>query len=174
MLKRVVWENLEMVLIAFLIVSPVRYFLVQPFVVHGSSMEPNFYSNDYLVVDELSYRFRSPERYEVVVFKAPNQPKQYYIKRIIGLPKETVIIEEGKISVIDNSGKMIDLKEEFLPPSSETSGKLKITLKENQLFVLGDNRASSYDSRNWGPLERDRLVGRVWFRLWPLALSKSK
>ena len=167
MWKRILLENLEMIIIAFLIVLPVRYFLIQPFIVHGSSMEPTFFTQDYLIIDELSYHFRSPDRYEVIVLKAPNHPNQYYIKRIIGLPNETVEINNGEVAIIEPSGKKIDLQENFLPASTMTSGNLTITLNPEQYFVLGDNRVASYDSRNWGPFNKDLIVGRVWLRLWP-------
>ncbi|NMB92323.1 MAG: signal peptidase I [Parcubacteria group bacterium] len=167
MWKKILWENLEMVLIALLIVLPVRYFLIQPFIVHGSSMEPNFFTQDYLIIDELSYRFRPPQRYEVVVLKAPNHPNQYYIKRIIGLPNETVEIHNGEVSIIDTSGKKITLQENFLAPNTVTSGNLTIALNSQQYFALGDNRVASYDSRNWGPFTKDLIIGRVWLRLWP-------
>jgi len=167
MWKKILWENIEMIFIAILIVAPIRYFLVQPFIVHGSSMEPNFYTQDYLIVDELSYRFRTPERYEVIVFKAPNHPDQYYIKRIIGLPSESIKVEDGNISVFDSSGSLIPLNQDFLPEGVNTSGNLNLTIGENELFVLGDNRLASYDSRNWGPLEKELIIGRVWLRLWP-------
>jgi len=161
------WENLEIILIALLVVVPIRYFLVQPFIVHGSSMEPNFYTNDYLIIDELSYHFRSPRRYEVVVFKAPNHSHQYYIKRIIGLPGETIEIKEGKVFVGDKNNQPVELQEKFLPPSLQTSGSVHLTLDSNHYFVLGDNRPVSYDSRNWGPLAKNLIIGRVWLRLWP-------
>lgn len=156
-----------MVFIAILIVAPIRYFLIQPFIVHGSSMEPNFYTQDYLIIDELSYRFRPATRYEVIVFKAPNHPNQYYIKRVIGLPLETIKIENGQMTIIDASGVPVPLKQDFLPAHSITSGNLQLTLGADQYFVLGDNRLASYDSRNWGPLNKDLIVGRVWLRLWP-------
>lgn len=167
MWKKIVRENIEMIFIAILIVAPIRYFLIQPFIVHGSSMEPNFYTQDYLIIDELSYRFRQPVRYEVIVFKAPNHLKQYYIKRVIGLPSETIIIEDGNITVLDSSGTQIFLEENFLPETSSTSGNIQLILGENELFVLGDNRLASYDSRNWGPLDQKLVIGRVWLRLWP-------
>ncbi len=167
MWRKIVRENIEMIFIAILIVAPIRYFLIQPFIVHGSSMEPNFYTQDYLIIDELSYRFRQPARYEVIVFKAPNHPRQYYIKRILALSMETIIIEDSNITVFDSSGAQVFLEEDFLPEVSNTSGNLQLTLEENELFVLGDNRLASYDSRNWGPLDEKLVIGRVWLRLWP-------
>jgi signal peptidase I len=169
MWRRILLENLEMIIIAFLIVLPVRYFLIQPFIVHGSSMEPTFFTQDYLIIDELSYHFRNPDRYEVIVLKAPNHPNQYYIKRIIGLPNETVEINNKEVSIIEPSGKKIDLQENFLPEGTVTSGNLTITLNPEQYFVLGDNRVASYDSRNWGPFNKNLIVGKVWLRLWPFS-----
>jgi signal peptidase I len=167
MWRKILWENLEMIFIAILIVAPIRYFLIQPFIVHGSSMEPNFYTQDYLIIDELTYRFRNPERYEVIVFKAPNHQNQYYIKRIIGLPGETISIDDGQIEISPPLKDSFLLEQDFLPNGLRTSGNLKLTLANNQFFVLGDNRLASYDSRNWGPVERNLIIGRVWLRLWP-------
>ncbi|MGB9726609.1 MAG: signal peptidase I [Minisyncoccia bacterium] len=166
MWKKLIWENLEMMFIAFLIVVPVRAFIIQPFIVHGSSMEPNFYTRDYLIIDEISYRFRSPQRYEVIVFKAPNRPSQYYIKRIIALPNETIEIKNNKIFITNAKGKTFELKETYLA-NNNTSGNISLKLGPNQYFVLGDNRLASYDSRNWGPLDKNLIIGRVWLRLWP-------
>lgn len=168
MWKNILWENLEIILIALLIVVPLRTFVVQPFIVHGSSMEPNFYPKDYLIIDELSYHFRDPQRYEIIVFKAPNQPSQFYIKRIIGLPNEEVEIKNGQITITTVTGKTLPIEEPFLPKNITTEGNLKIKLGPDQFFVLGDNRQASYDSRNWGPVDQDLIIGRVWLRLLPL------
>ncbi|MDD5760454.1 MAG: signal peptidase I [Candidatus Pacebacteria bacterium] len=167
MWRKIVWENLEMIFIAILIVIPIRHFLIQPFIVHGSSMEPNFYTRDYLIIDELTYRFRDPLRHEIVVFKAPNHSSQYYIKRIIGLPNETISIKDGQITVTTFSGDSFILQEDFLPSGLVTSGNLELTLGSDEYFVLGDNRLASYDSRNWGPVKKDLIIGRVWLCLWP-------
>jgi len=168
MWKKILKENLEMILIALMVVLPIRYFLIQPFVVQGSSMEPNFFPKNYLIVDELSYRFREPKRFEVIVFKSPNSLKQYYIKRIIGLPNERVIIKNGEIRIINQKGEEVKLKEDFLSQGMVTKGEVDITLKNDQYFLLGDNRIASYDSRNWGPISKELIVGRVWLRLWPI------
>jgi len=126
-------------------------------------MEPNFYTQDYLIVDELSYRFRTPERYEVIVFKAPNHPGQYYIKRIVGLPGETVEIRSGQI-LINNS--ILD-ESEYFSKEILTQGNIKIKLDQDKYFVLGDNRKASSDSRQWGALPQDNIIGQVWIRAWP-------
>lgn len=173
---RFVWEITKIVFIALAIVVPIRLFLFQPFLVRGQSMEPSFHHNDYLIIDEISYRIREPERGEVIVFKFPRNPSQRFIKRIIGLPGETVQIKDGYVTIIKN-GKARKLDEsDYLPFSLKTPGDLKITLKEGEYFVLGDNRATSADSRSWGPLPKKYIIGRVFFRAWPvtaLALIKE-
>lgn len=162
------WEVVKIVVLALVIVAPIRYFLFQPFIVKGASMSPAFHNGDYLIVDEISYRFREPKRGEVVVFKYPPIPSQKFIKRIIGLPGEEVLLENGRITIINQAGEKMVLDESsyLLSPPIGT-GRSKILLKENEYFVLGDNRAHSFDSRKWGGLPRKYIVGRVIFRAWP-------
>lgn len=162
------WELIKIFLIALLIVIPIREFVFQPFFVKGQSMEPNFHDYDYLIVDELSYRFHSPERGDVVVLKNPNNPAQKFIKRIIGLPGETVIIENGKV-IIEKDNKSFVLDETpYLDGNNFTPGNVKITLAEDEYFVMGDNRKKSYDSRFFGPVKRKDIIGRFALRVWPL------
>lgn len=159
-----VFEIVKVFVIAAAIVVPVHYFLFQPYLVKGESMEPNFKNGDYLIVDEISYRFQEPKRGEVIVFKYPNDPSQRYIKRIVGLPGETIGIEGNRI--------MIDrqvLKEPYIPSFEVTQGTMEFKLKNNQYFVMGDNRMASFDSRRWGSLPRKNIIGRVVFRAWPFA-----
>jgi len=169
-----IWEVSKIVIIALLIVVPIRYFVFQPFFVRGQSMEPNFYNGDYLIIDELSYQFRAPQRGEVVVFKYPNDTTQRYIKRIVGLPGETVAVNSGKVFVYQEDGSPMALDESvYLPQSTQTQGNTKITLSKDEYFVLGDNRSLSADSRAWGTLPEEDLIGRVIFRAWPFsALAK--
>ena len=168
-----VWEILKIVIIALIIVVPIRYFLFQPFFVKGQSMEPAFENGDYLIIDEISYQFRDPQRGEVVVFKYPNDPSQRYIKRIIGLPGETVEIKEGEVIIYNQSGRQFLEEAEYLNSSVYTPGDLQITLGGEEYFVLGDNRVASLDSRRWGPLAEDYIIGRVFLRAWPfVALAK--
>jgi len=164
-----VWEIFKIVIIALLIVVPIRYFLFQPFFVKGQSMEPNFENGDYLIVDELSYRFRDPQRGEVIVFKFPQNTSQRYIKRIVGLPGEAVEIENGKVTI---NSQILD-ERNYLSSTIFTLGNLQVTLAENEYFVLGDNRLVSADSRKWGVLPRENIIGRVILRAWPFtALAK--
>ncbi len=162
------WEFLKIVIIAAIIVLPIRYFLFQPFIVKGDSMVPNFHSGDYLIVDEISYRFSKPGRGDVIVLKFPLDPSQRFIKRIIGLPGEDIDIEQGKIK-ISKDGKDFYLKENYLPDSLATEGDIKINLKNDQYFVLGDNRQFSYDSRRWGVLPANDIIGRAVFRVLPIS-----
>jgi signal peptidase I len=170
-----IWEVAKIVIIALLIVVPVRYFVFQPFFVKGQSMEPNFSDGDYLIVDEITYRFRPPQRGEVIVFKYPDDPSQRYIKRIIGLPGEIIEIEQGKViiySVKEEGGITLE-ESDYLSSPAFTSGDLRITLSGNEYFVLGDNRTASADSRRWGPLPLENIIGRALIRAWPpTALAK--
>jgi len=168
-----IWEILKVVIIALVIVIPIRYFLFQPFFVKGQSMEPNFESGDYLIIDEITYRFRNPERGEVIVFQYPQDHSQRFIKRIIGLPGETVEIKDGKVKIYKNGQPQILDEDAYLPPLVYTSGNIRVELNDDQYFVLGDNRNFSFDSRGFGPLPREDIIGRVVIRAWPFAnLSK--
>jgi signal peptidase I len=164
-----IWEVAEVVIIAVATVFFIRTFVVQPFLVSGASMEPNFSGGDYLLIDEISYRFREPQRGEVVVFKYPNDPATFYIKRIIGLPGEKLTIKNGEVFVLNSDFPQgAKVKEDYLRPGIKTSGNVNVTLADNQYFVLGDNRNYSFDSRSWGPLVKDNIVGLVRLRLFPI------
>ena len=163
-------EIIKVFLIALAIVIPVRYFLIQPFYVKGASMEPTYADHEYLIIDELSYYLRSPERGEVVVFKYPRNPRQYYIKRIVGLPGDTIFIKDKKVIIKDGEKEMMVLDEtSYLDPSVPTNSfnYSEVTLDENEFFVMGDNRTASYDSRHFGPIENDAIVGRALIRVLP-------
>jgi signal peptidase I len=137
-------------------------------------MEPNFDNGQYLVIDEISYRFNQPERGEVIVFKYPTDPSQYYIKRIIGLPNETVEIKDSQVIIYNQEfpqGIVLD-ESVYLTADMVTQGKTKIKLGQEEYFVLGDNRLASSDSRQWGALSKDNIIGRVWIRAWPFHLAK--
>ena len=157
------WEIAEVVLIAGVTVFVIRTFLIQPFLVNGASMEPNFFHSNYLLVDEITYRFREPARGEVIVFRSPQDRSTFFIKRIIGLPGDEITIENNEISV---NGRQ--LQEKYLSPNIKTAGSFDIKLGEDEYFVLGDNRYNSFDSRNWGLLRRDKIIGLVRLRLFPV------
>lgn len=163
-----VWEIAKIVIIALAIVVPIRYFLFQPFFVKGQSMEPNFENGDYLIIDELSYRIREPQRGEIIVFKFPHDITQRYIKRIIGLPGETVEISNDRV-IISKEGSDSQILDEssYLGSSIQTTGNLRVILGQDEYFVLGDNRPVSSDSRRWGVVPKADIVGRVYVRAWP-------
>jgi signal peptidase I len=164
-------ELVKVLLVSLAIVLPVRYFIVQPFIVRGASMEPSFYDRDYLVVDELSYAFREPARGEVVVFRYPQDPRQFFIKRIIGLPGEQVEIKSGQVKIINSlQPQGFILEEPYLNNLWLAVGPDAVSvLGPQEYFVLGDNRAASSDSRFWGALTRKFLIGRAVFRAWPFS-----
>lgn len=167
------WEIAKIVIIALLIVVPIRYFIFQPFFVRGQSMEPNFYNGDYLIIDEISYRFGEPQRGEVVVFKYPDNPSQRYIKRIVGLPGERIEIEAGQVLIYQNGTNQVLDESGYLPEFLQTLGNIEISLDQDEYFVLGDNRPFSSDSRKWGSLPEENIIGRVIIRAWPIdALAK--
>ncbi len=168
-LERIALFFLELVKIAILAgitIFLVRYFLFKPFYVKGESMVPSFHEKEYLIVDELTYRFRDPERGEVIVFESPTAPDDSYLKRVIGLPEERIRIEDGQVTVCKVECKKLD--EPYLNDDS-TAGDVAITLGVDQYFVMGDNRDASYDSRRFGPIEKDSIVGRTFLRGWPLS-----
>ncbi|MEK9174571.1 MAG: signal peptidase I [Patescibacteria group bacterium] len=166
--KDFVWETIKIVVVSLLIILPIRFFIIQPFFVRGESMVPSFNDKDYLIIDEISYRFNKPQRGEVVVFRFPQEPSQYYIKRIIGLPEETVEIKEGLVKVYNRERPLgFELREKYL--AENTPGDVKIKLDDNEYFVLGDNRDASSDSRRWGPLGQHLIIGRAWLRIWPVS-----
>ena len=168
------FEVVKITVITLAIILPIRYFLMQPFFVKGASMEPNFEDGQYLIIDELSFRFRPVERGEVLVFRYPLDPTQYYIKRVIGLPNETIEISDGKIKVQNTEHSLGFVLDEstYLPPTITTYGENKITLGADEYFVMGDNRQASYDSRRWGALPGKNIIGRAWVRAWPVNLAK--
>ena len=164
----IVWEFLKIILIAAVIVLPIRYFIFQPFIVKGESMMPNFQSGDYLIVDELSYLVSKPHRGDVVVLKYPLDMSQRFIKRIVALPGETVEIKNGKITITKDSNTIVLNEKNYLPNLSGTDGDIRMTLDGDNYFVFGDNRDHSYDSRKWGILPKQDIVGKAALRLFPI------
>lgn len=165
------WEIAKVIIISLAIIIPVRMFVIQPFIVEGASMVPNFHDGEYLVVDEISYRLTSLKRGDVVIFHPPSLPDVYYIKRIIGLPGETFEIKDGSIYITPvNSTKSYKLDEAAYLPSSELDAgqnMKSLTLKNNEFFLMGDNRHNSLDSRRFGPVPLDHIRGRVLVRAYP-------
>ncbi len=165
-----IFELLKVVAISIVIIIPIRYFLIQPFYVKGASMEPTFHDHEYLIIDEISYRFGEPKRGDVVVFRYPRDPREYYIKRVIGLPGEKIQVKGGDIFIYNNENpEGFKLEEKYLPSNLETYGATEeiISVGEGEYYVFGDNRPTSKDSRNFGPVKRSFLIGKVLLRGWP-------
>lgn len=164
--KESLWDILRFLLIALAIVIPVRILVAQPFVVSGSSMVPTFHNGDYLIINELSYRLGDPNRFDVVVFRYPNDTTKFFIKRIIGLPNDTIDIAGNTVTITNEEypdGWIID------QPYVQNFGdnETHFELKDKEYFVMGDNRGASSDSRYWGAVPRDHIVGKPLVRLLP-------
>jgi signal peptidase I len=161
-------EIIRFSLFALLIVLPVRLFIAQPFIVSGASMEHTFKTGEYLIVDQLTYHFEEPARGDVIVFRYPKDPSKFFIKRVIGIPGDTVVVE-GKSVTIKNEAhpEGIVLDESYIL-DMKPGTTLSEVLTEGEYFVMGDNRNASSDSRSWGVLQREKIVGRAFLRLFPL------
>lgn len=159
---------MRFIFIVMLIALPIRIFIFWPFVVSGESMVPTFQDKQYLIIDKLHFKLHDIERGDVVIFKYPKDPSRYFIKRIIGLPNETVLVKNGVVTISDQSKQhIITLNEPYI--SETTNGSSEITLADDEYFVMGDNRPQSSDSRVWGPVQKDLIVGRAAARLFPLS-----
>lgn len=166
------WKGLlkdlfTLVFLIVVVVIPIRTFIASPFIVDGDSMHPTFENLDYLIIDELIYNFKTPSRGEVIVFRYPNNPSVFYIKRVIGLPNETVSINRGAVTITTADGEKITLAEPYIVNEDATYTK-NISLYPEEYFVMGDNRPNSSDSRIWGPLPKKDIIGRVDLRLLPI------
>lgn len=181
-----VLEIIKIIFLAFVIIVPIRVFLFQPFFVQGASMEPNFENGQYLIVNELGFKkttigfndikffsvgaFRAIPRQKVVVFRYPKDPSKFFIKRIIGLPGERIELKDGGYRIFNKEhpdGFSPD-ESTYLSQGVKTTGDLVMTLKDNEYFVMGDNRPFSSDSRVWGTVSDDNIIGEVLLRAWPL------
>ncbi len=158
-IAREIAETLVLTIAIFLLIK----IPFQNFRIEGSSMEPNFHTGQYLIVNKALYWpwFSKPARGDVVVLVPPRSPDRDFIKRVIGLPGETVEIRQGKVLI---NGKPLD--EEYLPHSGSYSSPAT-TLGPEEYYVLGDNRDNSNDSHSWGPLPKENIVGKAWVSYWP-------
>ncbi len=182
--KEIFKEVVIFVAIALGVVLPFRMYIAEPYLVDGRSMDPTFSTGDYLIVDKFSYIKGDPERNSVIVFKfpydnspkswiekilnKPSAPKRNFIKRIIGLPGETVIVKDSTVTIInDENPKGFQLDQSYV--THESNGEFTRKLSEDEYFVMGDNRTESYDSRLWGALNKKYMLGKPLIRLWPLS-----
>lgn len=160
-------DVLTFALIALVIVIPIRWFIAQPFIVRGDSMVPTFHSGDYLIVDQLSYRFSDPARGEVIIMRYPKDESVYFIKRIIGLPGETVELQGARVIIRAPNAESILLEQAYLADVAHRPEYATYVLGPDEYFVMGDNRDASSDSRVWGALPRHDIIGRALVRLFP-------
>lgn len=161
-------EIVQFAAIALIIVIPIRMFIAQPFIVSGASMEETFHTGEYLIVDQVSYRFNEVTRGDVIIFRYPRDPSKFFIKRVIGLPGDKITIEGNVVKVTNEQfpdGLTLD---ESYVKSMEPTTNLEETLGEREYFVMGDNRDQSSDSRVWGVLQEENIVGRALVRLFPV------
>lgn len=165
--KSPVWEFFKYAIVALIVVVPFRIFIAQPYIVSGSSMDPTFKNGDYLIVDQLSQRFEEPERGAVLIIRYPRDPSKFFIKRLIAFPGEKVEIKGGEVKIYnDQNPQGIKINDSYVSyPKVEN---FTTTLGKDEYFVMGDNRAGSSDSRIWGSLPRENIVGRPIVRLLPL------
>lgn len=166
-------DILKFTLLSLVVVIPIRVFIAQPFLVSGSSMVPTFQDGEYLIIDEISYYLTKPARGEVVVFKYPYDRSKYFIKRIIGLPNETVDIDYGKVTIRNTEHpEGFALDESYITDKNWGNRQMSITLSSEEYFVMGDNRNASSDSREWGPLDGSFITGHVKLRLLPITKAE--
>jgi signal peptidase I len=163
-------ENVLYIIAAIILAAIIQAFVIRPFIVNGSSMEPNIEDKQYLIVDEISYRVHPPKRGDVIVLKSPPEPTKFYIKRIIGLPGETIVIKGTTVSIANKEHpKGFVLSESYLLPTlNQHPTFLTVIVPDDGYFVMGDNRDGSYDSRSWGILPAENVRGRALLRLLPL------
>jgi len=161
------WELLRFAMLAFLIVLPIRILIAQPFIVSGSSMYPTFQDGNYLIVDQISYRFEEPNRGDIIIFRFPKDKKKFFIKRIIGLPNESIKVNGSKVTIINDSHPDgFDLDEPYV--KNLAFNNMVAILGSNEFFVMGDNRSASSDSRSWGNVKENLIIGRALLRLLPV------
>jgi signal peptidase I len=167
-LKFVLREVTVFLLLAVLVVIPFRLFVAQPFIVEGASMEPTYLNGEYLIVDQLTYKFSDPKRGDVITFRYPEDPSIFFIKRIIGLPGETVVVDDETVTITTPGVGTVQLVEPYAKFDGPLFGRQSLTLGDDEYYVLGDNRPRSADSRVWGVLPKENIMGRTFLRLLPI------
>ena len=164
-----IWEGIKSLVPIIIIVLFIRTFIAQPFIVSGESMYPTFHNKEYLIVDELSYRLGDPKHGDVVVLRYPLEEKRFFIKRLIGMPGDTITFRAGKVFITQPGQEIRQIDEPYYTGNTIPGNETVIVLKEKEYFVMGDNRMYSSDSRAWGILPERDLIGRAVVRLFPLS-----
>ncbi len=161
-------ELIEFIAIVGAILIVIRFFVAEPHKVSGHSMVPNFQDGDYIITNKLAIRMDNLQRGEVIILQHPQDPSEILIKRIVGLPGEHIKLENGEVFINDRQ-----LKEPYLPAGVKTQGEAfltegeDLTIPNGQYFVMGDNRPGSSDSREFGTVPKNLIIGQAWFRYWP-------
>ena len=166
--KHPLTEIVQFALIALIIVMPIRWFVAQPFIVSGASMEETFHTSEYLIVDQLNYHFNEPEAGDVIIFRYPKNPSTFFIKRIIGMPGDTISIDGNVVTITNDEYPNGYVLDEIYTTTMSPNTFLTEELGDREYFVMGDNRDKSSDSRTWGVLQREFIVGRAFLRLFPV------
>ncbi len=168
-------STLKYIFIALVIVIPIRTYVAQPFIVQGNSMYPTLHTHEYLIVDETVKLTQNYKRGDVVILHYPNDPSRYFVKRVIGLPGETVTFNGTQATITGPTHKEpLILNEPYVAESQKKSDYLTRTLSNDEFFVCGDNRSQSSDSRIWGPVPREYMDGRALIRLFPFSTISYK
>ena len=163
-------EVLESIVIAVVLAIIIRMFIIEPYYIPTGSMEPTLMVNDRIIVSKVNYHFTEPKRGDIVVFKYPKDTTRSFVKRLIGLPGDVVEIKDSMLYVNGQA-----TPEEYLPLGLEYADFGPVQVPENNYFMLGDNRDNSEDSRYWGFLPQDLMVGKAVFIYWPVErLSLAK
>lgn len=165
------WRFMMLVVVAFVIVTPIRLFVAQPFIVSGTSMLPTLEKGEYLVIDQLTYRSHLPQRGDVVIFRYPLDPAVFFVKRVIGLPGEGIEVRDGNV-ILTINGTTTTLNEPYLTNDQRGKDMKFMQLDAGEYFVMGDNRDESADSRTWGPLQRRHIIGRALALLLPIGEAR--
>ena len=165
-----IWDIIKFLAPIVVIVFVVRTYIAQPFIVDGESMSPNFHTGHYLIIDELSYRFHAPQRGDVVVLRYPLDTSRFFLKRIVGIPGDHIVIKNGKVYITNDANPNgYVLNEPYQNQATFPAGQFKdVILEQDEYFAMGDNRAGSSDSRAWGILPRKDIIGHALFRLFPV------
>jgi signal peptidase I len=161
------WDIVRFSVIALLLIIPIRMYVAQPFIVSGASMEQTFQNGEYLIVDQLTYHFTTPQRGDVVIFRYPRDPSKFFIKRVIAIPGDTITISNNIVTITTNDNQEGFVINEPYIASQNWGGDMRISLEEKEYFVMGDNRNFSSDSRAWGVLHERHIIGRAFLRLFP-------
>ena len=160
-------DLITLILLVVFVVLPIRFFIAQPFIVSGQSMDPTFADGQYLIVDQMSYNFHTPARGDIVIFRYAGDTSKFFIKRVVGLPGETVKINGNVISIKKPGEEYSVLKENYIVEVFNANGEWKVD--SDEIFVMGDNRNNSLDSRYFGPIKTKTITGRAYLRLFPLS-----